>query len=45
MLILCPRNYTYAKSFQTTKKHFHYGMTHPKLSYAIEFAVISVLQK
>ena len=45
MMILCPKNYTYRKNFVSTKKFFQYGLTHPKLGYGIEYAVMKVLEK
>lgn len=44
-MILCPKNYSFRKNFVSTKKHFQYGITHPKLSYAIEYAVMKVLEQ
>lgn len=45
MMILCPRNYTYRKNFVKTRKYFQYGITQPKLSHGIEYAVMKVLEK
>ena len=45
MMILCPRNYTYRKNLMSTRKHFQYGITHPKLSHSVEYAAMKVLEK
>ena len=45
MLILCPRTYTYTKNFVKSKKEIGYAHANTGLSYAMEYAVLSVLQK
>lgn len=44
MQILCPRSYTYKKNLRATKRHFQYGLTHTKLNYDVEFAVMKVVE-
>jgi len=45
MNLLCPRNYTSSKNIKATRKHTQYAVKATKLSYAIEFAVVMVMQK